>query len=360
MIMTPRLIPALRRVCLVVLLAVAFTGCKSSPNKQQRASVADWLKTWQEDNRVWRGVHVMVLTDKDAVALTEALPKLSDQGVNVVIAEINYSFQFHAHPELRTAQYVTVSRARLLASKARELGIRIIPQFNCLGHQSWGTNTAPLLARYPQFDETPGQYPENKDIYCRSWCPQHPEVNNVVFSLIDELIDAFSADAFHVGMDEVFFVGSQYCERCRGGDPAKLFARAVNDLHEHLVKKRKVEMLMWGDRLLDSNAMGYSEWESSKNRTHGALRMIPKDIIICDWHYTKRTTYPSIPFLLEKGFRVWPSGWQPLDDSLVLSEYARKQKHPRLLGYLVTTWGKVRPEDLAQWPPLLEPLRQWN
>lgn len=34
--------------------------------------------------------------------------------------------------------------------------IRLIPQINMLGHQSWASKTGKLLAVYPQFDETPG------------------------------------------------------------------------------------------------------------------------------------------------------------------------------------------------------------
>ena len=125
--------------------------------------------------------------------------------------------------------------ARNLAAFCRDRGIRLIPMFNCLGHQSWARNTAPLLKKYPQFDETPDVPADNKGIYCRSWCPLNPEVNTVVFALIDELIDAFAADAFHVGMDEVFLIASDQCKRCKGKDTAELFTRAVNDLHGHLV-----------------------------------------------------------------------------------------------------------------------------
>src|SRR5205085_11379595 len=104
-------------------------------------------------------------------------------------------------------------------------------------------------------------YPaDNKGIYCRSWCPFHPEVNKVVFALMDELIDAFDADAFHVGMDEVFILGQ--CPRCKGKENADLFAKAVNDLHAHLVGKRKLQMLMWGDRLLEGKTTGYGGWEA--------------------------------------------------------------------------------------------------
>jgi hypothetical protein len=218
----------------------------------------------------------------------------------------------------------------------------------------------PLLAKHPEFDETPGQFPQNTNIYCRSWCPQNPEVNRVVFALIDELIDGFQADAFHVGMDEVFLIASSYCPRCHGGDPARLFAKAVNDLHGHIVGQRHREMLMWGDRLLDSAQLGYSEWEASKNGTAGAVDLVPKDIIVCDWHYEKSAAYPSVPFLLGKGFRVWPSGWQPLEAAQAFSGFAMKQKAPRMLGYLCTTWGKVKIQDAADWPPLQVVLKDWR
>ena len=46
---------------------------------------------------------------------------------------------------------------------------------------------------------------------------------------------------------------------------------------------------------------------SSKNGTASAVDSIPKDIIICDWHYEKRADYPSLRYFQDKGFRVWPA-----------------------------------------------------
>lgn len=342
--------------CLVALLLALAAGSLST----LAAPAAKQLQAWREANPVWRGLHVMVGSDTQVGELQEALPKLAAAGVNVIIVEVNYNFDFKSHPELRAEGFVTKARAQELAQAARERGIRLIPQFNCLGHQSWSKKTFPLLLKYPDMDETPGHFSENKDIYCRSWCPRHPKVNKIVFALIDELADAFQADAFHVGMDEVFLIGSAYCPRCRGADAGELFAKAVKDLHKHIVGKRKLEMLMWGDRLLDAKTLGYSEWEASKNETDSAVDLIPKDIVICDWHYGKRDTYPSVPFLMEKGFRVWPSGWQPLEGTRAFSDFARAQKNPRLVGYLCTTWGKVKIPDAAHWPPVAEILPAWK
>lgn len=301
---------------------------------------------------VWRGVHVMVHGDAAADRLMRSLPHVAKLGVNTIIIEVNYAFEFAGHPELRSDGFMTRRKAAELAAACRREGIRPIPQLNCLGHQSWKENTAPLLRRYPQFDETPGQFPQNRGIYCRSWCPLHPELNAVVFALMDELIEGFSADAFHVGMDEVFLIASEHCPRCRGRDPAELFAKAVNDYHGHLVGRRKVEMLMWGDRFLDARTTGYGKWEAAENGTHPAIDRVPRDIIICDWHYGRRPAYPSIPIFLEKGFRVWPAGWDKVDATEALVDFALIHKNPRMLGHLCTTWGRAPLDRLHEFPPL--------
>jgi hypothetical protein len=351
----------LPNVCFVIFL-ILLSGCPAGNGSRPENSPRVASKTAKGNQPVWRGVHLGAGAGgkRDVDALTQALPKLAAVGVNVLVVEVNYSFDFQSHPELRPNGYMTKAQAQELARVARAQGIRLIPSLNCLGHQSWAKHTGALLTTYPRFDETPGQFPNNEGIYCRSWCPQNPEVNKVVFALIDELVDAFDADAFHVGMDEVFLIASEHCPRCRGGDPAKLFAKAVNDLHEHIVGKRKLEMLMWADRLLDAKTMGYGEWESAKNGTAGAVDLIPKDIVLCDWHYEKRTNYPSVPFLLEKGFRVWPASWQPLDAAKAFSAFSREQKSERLVGFLCTTWGKVKVANAAEWPPLVDALKEWQ
>ncbi len=348
----------MKTIMSVLLLALVLTtGCHLAGTVDPKSK---WVSSWREANPTWRGVHLSAHSDAQLEQLAGALPRLAELGLNVLILEVDYSFDFQSHPEMRDAAGITRTGARQFVQGAHDRGIRVIPQINCLGHQSWSRNTGRLLARHPEFDETPGQYPENKGIYCRSWCPRNPQVNQLVFDLIDELIDAFDADAVHTGMDEVFLIGSEYCPRCKGGDPAQLFAQSVKDLHRHIVDGRKCEMLIWGDRLLDAKALGYSEWEASKNGTAGSIDLVPRDIIVCDWHYGKRTNYASVPLLLSKGFRVWPSGWQPLEATKAFSAFARQQKNPRMLGYLCTTWGKVKIPDVASWPPIAEVLPEWK
>lgn len=306
----------------------------------------------------WRAFHLIVFkTDKDLEVLESQIPKLAEMGVNVIILEINYNFQFKSHPELRMGQDpITSKGARRIAALCRKHGIRLIPQFQCLGHQSWKENTFPLLTVYPKLDLTPGAFPQNKGIYCREWDPLNPEVNKIVFPLLDEILDAFQADALHVGMDEVFLLGSEKSPSTKGQDPAKVFAKAVKDLHQHLVQDRHVEMLMWADRLFDARKYNWGEWEASKVGTAAALDLIPKDIILCPWHYERKDAYPSIPLFLEKGFRVLPASWKKLDASKALIQYSLKYDSPKMLGHLFTTWGGKK-DTLTEYPPLVQGLK---
>jgi hypothetical protein len=307
----------------------------------------------------WRALHLLSYnTDKDLETLAGQIPGLARMGLNVLILQVDYHFRFQTHPRLRDGRNpITPKGAAGLAAVCRKSGIRLIPEFECVAHQSWKGHTFPLLTVYPEFDLTPGAFPQNKGIYCREWDPLNPKVNEIVFKLIDEILDGFQADAFHVGMDEIFLLGSDKSPSTKGKDPAKLLAKAVNDLHKHLVKKRKVEMLMWGDRLIDAKKYNWGEWEASKNGTAPAVDLIPKDIIICPWHYELQPAYPSIPMFVEKGFRVLPASWKKLDASRALIQYSLKQESPKMLGHLFTTWGSSKKDAVAEYRPLVEGLK---
>ena len=307
--------------------------------------------------RQWRALHLLNYnTDSDLDALGQNLENLAKQGINVLVLEVDYNFEFKSHPELRhgTAP-ITRAGARRFVALCRKFDIRLIPEFQSLGHQSWKGETFPLLTAYPAFDSTPGAFPQNEGIYCREWDPLNPEVWQVVFQLMDEIIDAFKADALHVGMDEVFLLGSEQSPSTKGKDAGVLFAQAVNEIYAHL-HKRHVEMLMWGDRLIDGKKYDFGEWEASVNGTASAIDLISKEIIICPWHYEVRDSYPSIPMFLEKGFRVLPAGWNKLEATKALMDYTRPHAGPKLLGYMFTTWG-VKKEELVDFPVMVEGLK---
>jgi len=298
------------------------------------------------------GLHVLIESKAAAEELIKEIPALAGAGINLLIVESDYNYEFESHPELRGEDPISKATVKEIVALARAHKIRLVPEFQSLGHQSWDEKTFPLLTRYPEFDETPGRFPGNKDIYCRSWCPLHPGLNPIVFDLLDELIDVYEADGLHVGMDEVFLIASDYCPRCKGRDPAELFAKSVNDLYGHIVKARGKEMYMWGDRLIEGPAMDYGVWESSYNGTWRAIDRIPKDVVICDWHYEPMRDYPSIGVFLGKGFRVLPTSFRNVRAAEALFNYSLTFDTDRMLGHLCTIWHGPTAGETSKFPAL--------
>jgi hypothetical protein len=303
----------------------------------------------------WRAMHLLHFeSDADLAAVEQQLPALAARGLNVLVLEVDYSFEFRSHPELRGAGHpITKDGAQRFVKACRKQGLTVIPEFQCVGHQSWEKETYHLLTRYPELDLTPGAFPNNEGLYCREWDVMNPRVNQIAFALLDEIMDAFDAPALHVGMDEVFLLGNAASPSTRGKDPAEIYAKAVNEIYDHVARKRGRTMLMWGDRLIDAARHDYGEWESAKNGTAAAIDRIPKDIIICDWHYEPRESYPSIPMFLEKGFRVVPTSWKDVGAARALTTYSLGLGKPGMLGHLFTLWSGAK-SGLADWPPLAE------
>jgi hypothetical protein len=309
------------------------------------------------------GLHAICETDADARVLTGEVSALAKRGVNLLICEVDYWYDYASHPELRMENPIKKETVKALVAACRANRIRLVPEFQSLGHQSWDEKTFPLLVKYPQLDETPNKYPGNKgtdpwgtEFYCRSWCPLHPDLQPIIHDLYGELIDVFEADALHVGMDEVFIIADADCPRCGGKSTAEIFAKAVNDAYDYIVRQRGKEMMMWADRLLDGQATGYGLWEASMNGTNAAIDMIPPDNIMCDWHYepkyplqaTPKSTFPSTRIFVDKGFRVLPTSFRNvkaldrfIDESLAVPS-------DKVLGHLCTVWHPLAKGQYAK------------
>jgi len=275
---------------------------------------------------------------------------LAPNYVNTLILIVDYNYQYESHPELRDSAALSKRDVKKIVAACRKNNIRIIPQINLLGHQSWANHPNNLLRVYPQFDETPlvkmpDKYiwPNADNLYCKSYCPLHTDIHNIVFALIDELCDVFETTDFHGGMDEVFYIGEAQCPRCSGRDKAELFAGEVRTIHDHLaIKNRK--LWIWGDRLIDGKTTGLGEWEASYNSTYKAIDLIPKDVIICDWHYERPDQTPV--YFAMKGFNVVACPWRnPEIARLQVQDIVRFRTHStpemkeRFLGMIQTIWS---------------------
>jgi hypothetical protein len=276
--------------------------------------------------------------------------ELAPRQVNTLILRVDYNYQYQSHPELSATGALSRDDVKKLVQACKTNHIRIIPHLNLLGHQSWAGNLGALLRQYPEYDETPQvampakyAWPNPDGLYCKSYCPLHPKVHETVFALVDELCEVFEADAFHAGMDEVFYIGDEKCPRCGGHDKAELFAGEVSRIHDHLALKSR-GLWIWGDRLLDGKTTGLGMWEASENDTYRAVDLIPKDVLICDWHY-ERPDQTAVYFAM-KGlrvvscpFRIPATAVSQAQDMVRFRKSSTPQMKGRFEGVVQTVWS---------------------
>ncbi|SKA29607.1 Glycosyl hydrolase family 20, catalytic domain [Chitinophaga eiseniae] len=276
--------------------------------------------------------------------------ELAPRHINTLVLRVDFNYEYTSHPELRDPGALTKAQVKELVQVCRQHQIRLIPQINLLGHQSWAGTTMNLLKVYPDFDETPWvkmpakyEWPNADGLYCKSYCPLHPGVHKVVFELVDEVMDAFEATAFHAGMDEVFYLGEDKCPRCGGRDKAELYAGEVWKIRNHLAQKGRT-LWIWGDRLLDGKTTGMGMWEASMNNTHRAVDLVPKDIMICDWHYERPDKSPV--YFASKGLQVITCPWRKPDNAVAqlkdmydFRSSATPEMKPRYQGMMQTVWS---------------------
>lgn len=213
---------------------------------------------------------------------------------------------------------------------ARQKNLEIIPQLPLLSHQE----TLGLAQSFPDLM-----------FNARTYDPRDDKVYQLVFPIIDELVDLINPKAIHIGHDEVVGWNKRHYKigLLKQGEhmlPPDLFLADVNHLHAYL-KKKNVETWMWGDMLIAPDEFptmsGRPDINGSSPGYGPALRRkVPKDIVICDWHYRgEQMDFPTIDAFNIDGFRVLGTTWRAKETTRNFSRYAARQGAN---GMIASTW----------------------
>jgi hypothetical protein len=161
-----------------------------------------------------------------------------------------------------------------LQSIAKQYFVQVVPIFQTLGHYE---NILSEPA-FRQFAEYPGAASLNSI---------DDSTDAFLFNMLDEIIPQFKSDYFHIGCDESRDVGlGATKDLVKKEGRARVHADHYNKVYDRVTSQGK-KVLMYGDIIL---------------RHPEILDMIPKDIIIVDWHYRPYDHYPSIKKFKDAGF----------------------------------------------------------
>jgi len=249
--------------------------------------------------------------------------------------QLECSVRLRSHPELAGEASYLPGEIRELTKFARSLGMEIIAIQNFYGHQS------AITRAHPDLQEVPG----DPGVYC----PTNPKTRRLVAEIIREMVEIFEPRQFHIGHDEIQLAGNPQrvgvCPRCRQRRPWEVFAYDVNEIHA-VLKAAGVRTWMWSDMLIRPEYL--SKWQGNGNGVAGevyrALDLIPRDIVIADWHYFAVEDYRSSQGFLDRGFEVCPAVWYSKEG---IREYAKYAHSIGLKSMMMTTWANA---DLSSLP----------
>ena len=315
----------------------------------------------------FRGVHLF-LPAPDQMDFAKRLIKyvLSPNGYNYIIMEMGAGMRFDSHPEINAAfveaaektksgewpalphsevaggKTVEKDMVRDLVKYARSYGIEVIPEIQSLSHVQYQTLAHPEIAEIAAdgakeevTDARLADIPPS-DFYAHSTCPCNPKNYEIVFDLIDEILEVVQPKKYvHMGHDEVYQLG--ICPICKDKDPAELFAGDVIKYRDYLAAKG-LQMMIWSDMLQPIGENG------KIMKARNAVHLIPKDVILLDfiWYFHPQKDIEE---------NLLPYGFSVIYGNMYSSHFTRFETRIRkkgILGGQLSAWVGTNENDLAR------------
>ncbi len=243
--------------------------------------------------------------------------------------------------------WLTQEELRAVKEYCKERGIEIIPEVPCLSHCDYMLLTNPEI-RERQNDEWPDTY-----------CPSNPKSYELLYDILDEVVDVFSPRFIHIDHDEIKTLG--VCEKCAKRDPVDLLVEDVTKIHGYL-KNKRVRCIMSCDNLLRfMDQEGFCQFEMFGEPfggteygirgddwynppTYQALGRIPKDIILAHWLWDEDYDgFSHEQELLKNGHQ-----FIYFNMDVIRFEHYRDRMKLSGLGGLCSNWGSFSPEYMQK------------
>ena len=265
-------------------------------------------------------------------------------GYNYLVLYLEGRIRTKTFPYMAANESYTPDEMRRIVDYAGKKKIDVIPVMSTLGHAEHFLKHPELEHLAELRDDRVGRFSTFKHVFC----PSLSETYEFLGDYLEEISGLFPSEYFHAGCDEAWDIG--YCDLCKkrleSETQADIFAAHLIESHSIIAKKLKKKMLMWDD--LFEN---YPQ----------ALKKIPKDIIMCMWHYDKLADKPQAHFgnkqRIDKLAQYESMGFKhifaPRESSMrnisTLSSYASKYTP---IGGLVTVWELSHSFLLSYYPAI--------
>jgi len=255
------------------------------------------------------------------------------RGANALSNSRHY-WKDSTHTELAGGTWLRKDEVRRIVRACAERHIEIIPEVQSFSHSYY------LCCAHPEIAE------RSDDPWPDTYCPSNPKTYEILFDVMDEVIEVFRPRILHIGHDELYHIG--LCPRCRRRTGHDLLTSDLRKIHAFLAG-RGVRPLMWGDKLMnfttpDGTPQGGARREFADpgtgktwaiEATYEAADRVPKDLLICDWYWGLDPN--SERNFHKHGFEVVYGNFSPWG----FRNWERRARRRCVLGAEVSSWCEV-------------------
>lgn len=249
-------------------------------------------------------------------------------GFNTVLFRISRNHDFDTL--VWSSDEVKWSKADIVnwIQHVKKLEMDIVPELKLLSHQEkfFKSDHADLMFNSVTYD------------------PMKNEVYDLIFPLLNEIIDLFNPKAIHVGHDEIAGHNRRSRKRWLSSDeqtlPAELFLFHLSKIEKYL-KERNIKTWIWGDMILSPEEFP----KMLQRHLHGDFpgygaelrRKLSRELVIVDWHnFDEGKDFQSLKTMKNEGFTVIGSSWKNRTTMKNFVDYASRNSAN---GMLFTPWG---------------------
>ena len=253
----------------------------------------------------------------------------------VELSQQDYNYEIDPRFVRNGSQYgghYTQEEMKGLVSYALERGIDIVPEIDMPGHFS------AAIKVYPELSCT-GEAGWGEE-FSYPICPSRPENYQFVQSIIDEMVEIFPSEYFHIGADEVEKDNWEQCEVCQQLMQQEGYQK-VDELQNRFVKimtnyvKGKGKKVMgWDDAFLEKDPQDliYTYWRDWLPDQPGKITQKGYPIVFMEWSRFYLSATPSDEGLSS----LYNFEFEPQFPSIV------KQN---VLGFQACVWTEMIPNE---------------
>ena len=244
------------------------------------------------------------------------------------------------HVENGDGGFITQEETRQIIEYCRKRYIDIIPEVPSFSHCDY------LLIRHPEIRE------RSNDDYADTYCPSNEKSYELLFDVLDEIIDVFQPMMINIGHDEAYTIG--VCPKCETKDPVQIYADDIKRIYDYL-KTKSVKTMVWAEKFLNAKTaegpQGGAEkfihyhtkkpFEKPIPATYPAIDLVPCDLEMLHWYWSLDEAYDDE--YLKRGLPTTYGNFNPSG-----FKNWRKRMDKGIKGGIISNWSSIKEENVQR------------